>query len=578
MTNFVRGLCVFVTIAAITVGLVWQPKEVVDTRSDNLWLACLAVAAIALTTFFWYGWAKLKPNASPNARLRHNVQRVGTLMIVAFVLLSLQLLREQIVQADDIKKPFYTDSGDVVHDPRADPFSVQRGNIRDSTGKIVVGIEVSPDGSVKRTYKDPNIAQIVGYYSPIQYGLSGLEKQYDDYLSGTTGANPILKLQHDLLHEATPGNDLILTIDPALQTAAINALGATNGSIVLLDANTGGVLAMVGNPHYDPSRLAYDPTLSGDARIKATKAIGSYWQQLINDPNRPLVAPATQRVYTPGSIFKTITLGTALDLGLTSLDTTWFDDGQFTIDFHRINDPNRPDTSKKTWTSQEGYMFSLNAVFAQMGLKIGADNFTNYTNKFGFGQNIPFDLPVSASTLYNPSDPNFLKTQTALTDTGFGQGQLQVTPLQMALVAAAMGRNDGAMPKPFLVKEIRSAATVQSPQGLILQQTKPDVWLRPLRQDTTKLMQTAMLASAKDGWVGRNGGGLPATGATIGGKTGTAELGNGIENAWYIAWASKGGRTFAIACVVDHKAGGEGLRDALPKANAVLQAALAGIK
>lgn len=590
MINFIRGLCVVVIIGALSVGFVWQPSEGflwqtsqnATSRSDTFWLICLAVTGIALTILFWYGRAKLKPNASQVARTRHNVQRVGTLMLVAFILLSLQLLRVQFVSADQIEQPYYNaQTGEVVQDPRSDPYTEQRGEILDTFGNVVVGSEIGKNGVVKRTYANSDINQLVGYYSPDMYGVTGLEKAYDDYLTGKNGGNPLVKAQHDLLHEPTPGNNIVLTVDPNLQQVAQSALGTNNtGAIVLLDANSGAVLAMVGNPHYDPSQLALDPTLTGDAYDQQVQKIQSYWAKLNNDQNSPLLFRPTQGVFTPGSIFKTITLAIGLDTNTTSLNSTWTDTGKFTIDFHTIDDPNRPN-SNTTWTTEQGYMFSLNSVYAQLGLKVGAANYNNYAPKFGFGQVIPFDLPVVPSTLYSPDNPNFLDSQTALADTGFGQGQIQTTPLEMALVAAAMGRGDGAMPQPYLVKEIRSPSTPQNPQGTVLKTTTPSVWLNPVSQNTAKLVQQAMIAGATDGYVGIAGGGLKGTGAVVGGKTGTAELGGGYINGWYIAWATKNGHTFAIACLFDHLLNPKveaGVDIAMPAADKVLTAALATVK
>mgnify|MGYP002424340314 FL=1 len=102
--------------------------------------------------------------------------------------------------------------------------------------------------------------------------------------------------------------------------------------------------------------------------------------------------------------------------------------------------------------------------------------------------------------------------------------------------------------------------------------------MQTVRPETAKTVHDIMVASATQGWVGQNGGSLPGSGAVIGGKTGTAELGNDLNNAWYIAWASKGDKLYAIAVVIDHRANGEGLRDALPRANKILSAALAGVK
>jgi peptidoglycan glycosyltransferase len=128
------------------------------------------------------------------------------------------------------------------------------------------------------------------------------------------------------------------------------------------------------------------------------------------------------------------------------------------------------------------------------------------------------------------------------------------------------------MPKPYLVQSIKT------PSGQLVKETQPANWLQTVRPETAKTVRDIMIASATDGWVGLNGGSLKGSGAVVGGKTGTAELGNNLNNAWYIAWASKGDRLFAIAVLIDHRANGEGLKDALPRANKILLAALDGVK
>jgi peptidoglycan glycosyltransferase len=235
-----------------------------------------------------------------------------------------------------------------------------------------------------------------------------------------------------------------------------------------------------------------------------------------------------------------------------------------------FKDPNRPDPAKTTWTTQQAYMFSLNSIFAQMGLTVGGDNLIRYMDNFGFDKDIPLDLPIAKSLPFVQS--GFLTGKAAQASTGFGQGEILANPLHMALVAATIGRTDGTMPKPYIVKEIKA------PNGAVIKQTQPEVWLKPIKPETASTVRDIMIASATNGWVGLNGGSLQGSGAVVGGKTGTAEVGNGIQNAWYIAWASKGDRLFAIAVVVDHQPNGEGLRLAMPRANEVLKAALATVK
>lgn len=573
MVNFIRTLCGIVAAAAIGIGFFYRPAELVEKRTDNIWLLCLLVAGVMLLGMFWIGRVPVSREAAPEERLRHNVQRISTLLFVGFILLSLQLLRQQVVVADDLQKPFFTPQEELVQDPRLirEKLTTQRGNIRDTYGNIVAGIQVDPQSKlVKRTYANPAINQIIGYYSPLQFGNSGLEAEYDDYLTGKAGENAFVNWQRDLLHEPVVGNDLYLTIDPNWQALAQRQLGNLSGSIVLMDAKTGAVLAMVGNPNFDPSVLAFDPTQDDSTWPQQTKDIQKRWDALNKDPNKPLLVRPTQGLYTPGSIFKTITLAAALDLGLTRPDTTWNDTGSFTIDGATFRDPNRPDPNKTTWTTQQGYMFSLNSVFAQMGLTVGGDNLIRYMDNFGFRKDIPFGLPVAKSL--PQTQPDFLTGRSAVASTGFGQGELLVTPLHMALVAASMGRADGTMPKPYIVKEIKA------PNGNLIQQAKPENWLSPVKPETARLVHDIMVASATDGWVGLNGGSLRGSGAVIGGKTGTAEVGGGVQNAWYMAWASKGDRLFSIAVVVDHQPNGEGLRLAMPRANEVLKAVLATVK
>jgi penicillin-binding protein A len=578
MRNSIRVLLGLVAAGALAFGLIYRPANEVKNRTDTTWLLSLLVVGFALLGVFWIGRKPVSLKVmGPQERLRHNVQRVSSVIIVGFLLISLQLVRQSFVIADEIEKPFNTTNpaGEAiaVQDPRRvdEPLTNQRGRIFDASGKEVAGITVAKSGLVKRTY-DTNSAVrfVLGYYNPLRFGTSGLEDTYKDYLSGKNSGNPFLDFQRKLLNQPIVGNDLYLTIDPNLQQVAVNALGQTPGAIVLLDGKSGAVLAMAGYPRYDPALLVADPTIEDPQKLKAyNDAVSSRWSELNKSTNSALAFRATQLTFTPGSIFKTVTLAGMLEAGKTTPTTTWQDPGFYTVDTYRIADNNRPNQNT-TWTTQQGYMFSLNAVFAQMGLQLGKDGLEKYAGNFGFGKDLPFDLPTMTSQTTN--NQSYLNSQVAQAETGFGQGQLLTSPLHMALIAAAIGRSDGKLPKPYLVQQIKNR------DNGVIKQTQPETWLQAIRPETTATVREIMIASAKDGWVGLNGGNLPGTGAVIGGKTGTAELGSNINNAWYIAWASKGDRLFAIAVVTDHVAGGEGLRDAMPRANQVLTAALKTVK
>ncbi len=232
------------------------------------------------------------------------------------------------------------------------------------------------------------------------------------------------------------------------------------------------------------------------------------------------------------------------------------------IDGHRIVELNRPEPVKDQYTFEEGYKYSLNIVFAQIGVDdLGTVRMREYTRRFGLGEEIPFDLPVAPSRL--SSDPNYLSSKPAVADTAFGQGELQVTPLQMALVTAAVA-NDGKMPQPYLVDSIRS------PQGQVLKQSRPQGWRDPIKPATAEQVRRLMIATVESG--GSTGAQIP--GLTVGGKTGTAEIGDGSgdSHSWFIAFAGRPNQPPEIAIAVIVERGGPGSRAALPIAKEVIEA------
>ncbi|NWJ44793.1 MAG: hypothetical protein HXX08_02850 [Chloroflexi bacterium] len=557
----------------LSFGFLFGPDWDANGRSDSVWLICMLVTGLLLLLAFWYGNAPIKKDASSQERIAHNTQRAMTFILAGFILLSFQLLRNQIVITDEISKPYFTPKNELVQDPRIirQQLTVQRGTVRDTFGNPLVSIEVK-DGVVRRTYLNPYISPLVGYYSPLQFGSSGLEASYDDYLSGRSGTNPFVALTRDLTHQPIVGNDLYLSIVPEYQELAQQQLGTQDGAIVLMDAKSGEILAMVGNPHFDPAQLAFDPTVADDLWDAQTKEIQKRWNALRDDPKKPLLTRPTQGLYIPGSTFKTLSLSALLDLGKATPDTLWKDEGKLTVDGAVFNDPNRPDKTRTDWTTTEGYIFSLNAVFGQIGLAIGGADELRYMERFGFNTAIPFDIPVEKSRPFLTT--GFLDKRPAQASTGFGQGEILVTPLHWAMLAASFARDDGALPKPILVKEIRTREKV------LVKATKPEAWLKPLLPETSKAVRDIMVKSATNGYVGLNGGGLPGSGAIVGGKTGTAEVNpqQGINNGWYIAWATKGDRAFSIAVVIDNKRGAEGLTDAMPKANTILKRVLSQVK
>jgi penicillin-binding protein A len=537
----VRFLAALAVAGIVAIGLI--------AKSDHIWLLCMGATLPFLAVALWRG-------ARPNEPLfNRTAQKVAHILLALFVLLSMQLVRAQVVNSGAIQIRTEQTPLGAVRNPRLleAQLAALRGEIYSSDGVKIVGREVQPDKTVRRTYLVPDATYLAGYYNPVRYGTSNLESAYNDELSGRNDADPAKQLEWSLLHQPAQGNDLLLTLNASLQQQATNLLGGRNGSIVLLDAKTGAVLAMVSNPHLDPAGLADAP-----GNDPAT-----YWDTLRNDPASPFVLRPTQGLYTPGSIFKTITAAAAIDTGKARPDTKYEDRGFYNIEGFQLQEQNIPKgrEAQQSWTLAEGYQWSLNVVFAQVGAQtLGGPTLADYAKRFGFGEQIPFDLGTNASRISD--SPNFLQSGPAVAQTAFGQGQLLATPLQMALVAACMA-NDGKEMTPYLVSAVRR------PDGTIASQHTPTVWKEPIRAETAVQMRAIMENSVANGYA--NTAAIP--GVVTGGKTGTAEVPNGQPHAWYIGYAPGKNTSYAIAVLVEN--GGEGSTVAAPMAKQMLQAVLA---
>lgn len=550
-------------VAAAILGFGLLQRE---GNSDARWLIALAASGPFFALVLWPRLPRNLPT------FNRTVVRLGTLLVVAFLLTSIHLVRLQVVRADELATMTRTtDDGGVVANQRQllGQLRGQRGAIYDRNGEVLARTELAADGRAIRRYPSAVGSYVVGYYSPQLYGLAGIEAQFDDYLRGAEGDNAFATLQRELLHQPLVGNDLTLTLDLKLQQVADAALAGRAGAVVALDPRSGAILANVSAPRFDPQQLVIDPRADETKEVARAKA---YWAAL-NGPNAgdPLLPRGTQGLYVPGSIFKTVTVATALDDRVLGLDKVYPDPGEFVIDGHKITELNRPQPVKNQYTVQEGYLYSLNVVFAQIGLDIGATRMREYTGKFGFGQEPPFLVPAGAKAppvaiSQVSGDPNYLVNRPALADTGFGQGELLVSPLQMALVTAAVA-NGGKMPQPYLVGAIRA------PDNRKVYEAKPKTWLTPIRADTAEQVRRLMVESTERGGAT----GVKINGLTIGGKTGTAEIGDGdATHAWFIAFAGKPNQPAEIAIAVVVERGGRGAEAALPIAKRVIEAYFAG--
>jgi peptidoglycan glycosyltransferase len=484
--------------------------------------------------------------------MQRSIRRLAAILLLSLGTVAIGLTYWQAVRANDLV--YSPNNARLLEEEK----QIERGRILDSTGRVLVYSERTPQGMV-RHYTDPTTAPVTGYISE-RYGASGLESTFARYLRGDVQASPIDTIAARMLHRPRVGDDLQITIDPRVQAAAVRAMGSDRGAIVALDPKTGAVLAMVSTPYFDPNRL------------------DQQWDQLENDPNKPLYNRATQGLYTPGSIFKIVTASAAIDLGLVDLDKHYRCTEDLTVDGFVIKNKNHPGVSDVTFV--DDFAYSCNVTFAKAGLGLGFNplpvgddipnpapwegsidesrrRFLDYTRRFGLDAPLPFDIPTSESTVGNQN-----LSRVDLANTAFGQGKLLVSPLQMALAAATVA-NGGEMPQPYLVAEVRD------PNGTVILRHTPQVIRRVISTESAASMNRLMVTSVQEGYA------KPAAipGILVGGKTGSAEVTTGEKtHSWFIGYAPADHPTVAVAVIMENK--GPGSDFATPAGRQVMEAAL----
>jgi peptidoglycan glycosyltransferase len=440
-------------------------------------------------------------------------------------------------------------------------FSDPRGEILTLDGGIVARSQPVDDQYERlRTYPTGDLFGHVSGFFSFNFGASGVEDAYNDDLSGRDPDEQFRNIGDWLIGKERTG-DAVLTLRQAAQEAAREALGDRRGSVVVIEPATGEVVALWSNPSYDPSPLAaHDFKAAGEA-FKANNA----------DRTKPMLPRAYRERYPPGSTFKVITAATAIETG-TATPETGYPSLRF-LDLP-LSDKNLRNFGGSSCggSMAESFRRSCNTTFGQIGLDLG-EKFVDGIRAFGIGEDVPFDLPEARSG--GPAAGTFEKKKPEFANAGIGQGDVAVTPLQMATVAAAIA-NGGVLMAPHVVREIRDE------DGQVIRRIGPDEWKRAV-SPTTAAAVTSMMVS-----VVRAGTGTAAAvpGFTVAGKTGTAEAPpdpadptNGAPHAWFIGFAPAEAPRFAIAVIVER--GGDvgdeatGGRVAAPVAGRVLAKLLA---
>lgn len=445
-------------------------------------------------------------------------------LIVVYAVLFVQLNVVQLLRADELRS-HPANTRDIVRQ-----FGEPRGEIMTSDGKVVArSVEVEGDRDLLREYPQQDLyAHITGYLS-LNFGAAGLERTLNDELAGATTEIEI-KSFSDLFVERNRTADVTLTINHEVQRLARAALGDRKGSVVALDPRTGEILALWSWPSFDPNLFStHDQDAAADARM-----------ELLADDNKPLLARSYQERFAPGSTFKAVTAAAALEAGaVTPTDPL----------FEVVAEYIAPQTDRAITNFggaacggdlTEMLRVSCNTGFAKLGVDIGADRLAIIARAFGFNSAIPIDLPDPAESVF-PRASFFKDNIALLAQSAIGQFDTAATPLQMAMVAAAIA-NDGVMMTPYVV------ATVTDSDGQLIEETTPSVQGTPMGVETARQLGE-MLESVVEAGTASS---LQLPGVRIAGKTGTAELGDSeATHAWIIGFAPVEAPRVAFAVIVE---------------------------
>jgi peptidoglycan glycosyltransferase len=475
-----------------------------------------------------------------NAPLR----RVAISVLVLFTLLIVNVNIIQVVRA-----------GDLRDNPRntrvlAEEFDRERGSI------VVDGNEIAlseaTDGRLRylRQYPQGEVyAPVTGYYSPLVYGSTGMERAANRVLSGSDPRLTLFRLGDLFTGRDPAGGNVQLTLEPAVQQAAMEGLAGVTGAVVALDPTTGAILALASTPSYDPGQLSsHDPAAIRDYRAQLGEA------ELRNH--------AISDKYPPGSIFKVIVSAAALASGDYTPETTVPAPDELTLPGTSTQLRNFGNSSCNGGADQsliDALTVSCNTAFAQLGIDLGQERVQEMAEAFGMdGEGFDMPLEVTGSSVGD------IENDAQLGQSSIGQFNVAMTPMQAAMVAAAVA-NDGTLMKPYLVDSL------QAPDLSVIDQTEPEEMSEPISSEVADQL-TEMMTSVVEEGSGRR---ARVDGVTVAGKTGTAQVAEGVEDHnWFIGFAPADDPTIAVAVFVAN-GGGTGGDTSAPIAREVIEAHLA---
>jgi penicillin-binding protein A len=477
------------------------------------------------------------------------LRRVGIVVLAMFAALFVSSSVIHVVASEDIAE----DSRNVR--TLYESFSAERGQILVGGVPIARSIPVDTQFKFLRTYSDGELyAPVVGYYT-LNQGNAGIESALNSVLTGQANSQAFEQLVALVTGTTPEGASVALTIDPALQKVAWDALGDRRGAVVALDPATGRILAMVSKPSFDPNPLA----------SHQSSVVLDAYNVLNEDPAKPLANRAIAGdQYFPGSVFKVLMTAAALDSGRYSAESEFPNPAELALPLSTDsikNSGGRLCGGEETVTLEVAFRLSCNIPYAELGLELGENTIGSLADAFGFGATLEIPLRVTPSSFPRGMD------QAQLMLSSFGQYDVRVTPLQVAMISAAIANNGDVM-RPSLIDSIIA------PNLRVLQSFEPTIYSSPVSPSTAREMTRLMVGNVSQG-VASN---AAIVGIDVAGKTGTAETGLDTGRSfWFTGFAPAEAPQVVVAVVVEgDRSEGSGNSVAAPIARKVMEAVITG--
>lgn len=494
--------------------------------------------------------------------MERQIRRLGVALMVLFVIAFAQVNYLQVFAADRIADDPANAQRQLIAE-----YKVDRGSILAADGTTVLASSRKSPGDLRFQRRYPHgelYAHETGFYSFV-FGRTELEQAFNDFLAGDAPELLQQTFTDLILGRPKQGATIVTTLVPEIQEAASAAAAAEAGDVAIaaIDPATGDVLALVSEPTYDPNLLAsQDP-----------KVVRDSWDVLNEDPDKPLLSRASDELFPPGSTFKLVTASAALENGF-GPDSLWPNPNELDLpltDATIENFGGSTCSGGSQITLADALRQSCNVVFGAVGLELGAEALAEQAREYGFtaeaGEDlVPFDIPWTSGVF--PAPETFAEREPAVAISAIGQQDVAANPLQMALVAAAIG-NGGVEMQPRLVTEARD------PTGQVIAEFAPQEFSQPLSAANAAVLTQMMVGVVESG----TGTAAQIPGVTVAGKTGTAQHGEGANpHAWFVSFAPAEAPEVAVAVIVldggSLSSEATGGQLAAPIARAVLEAAL----